>query len=189
MLGLRITGMATAMWRWVMNSHALGKTGIQVSELGLGAWQLGERSWNGPGEQESLRIVDEALTLGCTFVDTAPAYGGGRSEALLGQALEGGATGWSSARSSDTDPIVVLTSAPTASRSRSRQACVASAPTTSTSCCSTARPTRPSSTPAHRTTLRSNVSNRRGRSRLRCLPHPGFQRRACASAQHDDPGG
>ena len=72
-----------------MNSRALGKTGIEVSEVGLGAWQLGESSWNGPGEQESLRIVDEALTLGCTFVDTAPAYGGGRSEELLGQALEG----------------------------------------------------------------------------------------------------
>jgi aryl-alcohol dehydrogenase-like predicted oxidoreductase len=72
-----------------MNSRALGKTGIEVSEVGLGAWQLGEPSWNGPGEQESLRIVDEALALGCTFVDTAPAYGGGRSEALLGQALEG----------------------------------------------------------------------------------------------------
>jgi aryl-alcohol dehydrogenase-like predicted oxidoreductase len=72
-----------------MNSRALGKTGIQVGEVGLGAWQLGEPSWNGPGDQESLRIVDEALTLGCTFVDTAPTYGGGRSEELLGQALEG----------------------------------------------------------------------------------------------------
>jgi aryl-alcohol dehydrogenase-like predicted oxidoreductase len=72
-----------------MRSRVLGTTGIQVSELGLGAWQLGEPSWNGPGEQESLRIVDEALTLGCTFVDTAPTYGGGRSEELLGQALQG----------------------------------------------------------------------------------------------------
>ena len=49
-----------------MHSRALGKTGIQVSEVGLGAWQLGEPSWNGPGDQESLRIVDEALALGCT---------------------------------------------------------------------------------------------------------------------------
>jgi aryl-alcohol dehydrogenase-like predicted oxidoreductase len=61
-----------------MNRRALGRTGIQVSEVGLGAWQLGEASWNGPGEQESLRIVDEALTLGCTLVDTTPAYGGGQ---------------------------------------------------------------------------------------------------------------
>jgi aryl-alcohol dehydrogenase-like predicted oxidoreductase len=72
-----------------MNSRALGKTGIEVSELGVGAWQLGEPSWNGPGEQGSMRIVDEALVLGCTFFDTAPTYGGGRSEELLGQALEG----------------------------------------------------------------------------------------------------
>ena len=70
-----------------MRNRALGNTGIAVSELGLGAWQLGERSWNGPGEEESMRIVDEALALGCTFVDTAPIYGGGRSEELLGQAL------------------------------------------------------------------------------------------------------
>jgi aryl-alcohol dehydrogenase-like predicted oxidoreductase len=72
-----------------MNSRVLGKTGIEVSELGLGAWQLGEQSWNGPDDEESMRIVDEALALGCIFVDTAPVYGGGRSEELLGQALEG----------------------------------------------------------------------------------------------------
>ena len=115
-LGLQLTGMATVIWRCVMNSRALGKTGIEVSEVGLGAWQLGEPPWNGPGEQESMRIVDEALALGCTFVDTAPAYGGGRSEALLGQALAGRRGGWLSARSSATGRIVVLTSAPTASR-------------------------------------------------------------------------
>jgi len=72
-----------------MKKRVLGRTGIEVSEIGLGAWQLGEESWNGPGEEESLRIVDEALALGCTFVDTAPGYGGGRSEELLGRALAG----------------------------------------------------------------------------------------------------
>ena len=72
-----------------MRKRVLGKTVIEVSEFGLGAWQLGEESWNGPGEEESLQIVDEALALGCTFVDTAPGYAGGRSEELVGQALEG----------------------------------------------------------------------------------------------------
>jgi aryl-alcohol dehydrogenase-like predicted oxidoreductase len=72
-----------------MKQRVLGRTGIEVSEIGLGAWQLGEESWRGPGEEQSLQIVDEALALGCTFVDTAPGYGGGRSEELLGRALAG----------------------------------------------------------------------------------------------------
>src|SRR5262249_38151110 len=72
-----------------MEKRVLGRTGIEVSELGLGAWQLGEESWRGPGEEEALQIVDEALALGCTFVDTAPGYGGGRSEELLGRAPAG----------------------------------------------------------------------------------------------------
>jgi aryl-alcohol dehydrogenase-like predicted oxidoreductase len=73
-----------------MRMRLLGDTGLQVSEIGLGAWQLGEdRAWSGPGEEESLRIVDEALRFGCTFIDTAPGYARGRSEALIGRALEG----------------------------------------------------------------------------------------------------
>jgi aryl-alcohol dehydrogenase-like predicted oxidoreductase len=73
-----------------MKVRLLGNTKLQVSEIGLGAWQLGEdRAWRGPDEDESLRIVDEALRLGCTFIDTAPGYAHGRSEALIGRALEG----------------------------------------------------------------------------------------------------
>lgn len=68
----------------------LGKTGIEVSEIGLGAWQLGaHREWDGPGEDESIEIVREALRLGCTFIDTASPYADGRSEEYLGRALEG----------------------------------------------------------------------------------------------------
>jgi aryl-alcohol dehydrogenase-like predicted oxidoreductase len=72
-----------------MKKRVLGRTGIEASEIGLGTWQLGEESWRGPGDEESLQIVDEALALGCTFVDTAPGYGGGRSEELVGRALAG----------------------------------------------------------------------------------------------------
>jgi aryl-alcohol dehydrogenase-like predicted oxidoreductase len=69
----------------------LGDTGIEVSEVGVGAWQLGGNpDWGGrPDEAESLRIVDEALALGVDFFDTAPGYAEGRSEALLGRALAG----------------------------------------------------------------------------------------------------
>jgi aryl-alcohol dehydrogenase-like predicted oxidoreductase len=72
-----------------LRKRPLGRSGIEVSEIGLGAWQLGAEDWNGPDEAESFAIVDEALRLGCTFIDTAPAYGGGMSEEYLGRALEG----------------------------------------------------------------------------------------------------
>lgn len=72
-----------------LRKRPLGRSGVEVSEIGLGAWQLGATDWNGPGEAESLAIVDEALKLGCTFIDTAPAYGSGQSEEYLGRALSG----------------------------------------------------------------------------------------------------
>ncbi len=72
-----------------MNRRPLGATGVEVGEIGLGCWQLDNPAWGGPGEEESLAIVDEALRLGVNLFDTAPGYGGGRSEELLGRALEG----------------------------------------------------------------------------------------------------
>jgi len=73
-----------------VNRRRLGSTGIEVSEIGLGAWQLGNTDqWAGPDREASLRIVDEALALGVNLFDTAPGYAGGRSELLLGEALEG----------------------------------------------------------------------------------------------------
>jgi aryl-alcohol dehydrogenase-like predicted oxidoreductase len=72
-----------------IRTRPLGRSGFEVSEIGLGAWQLGEQSWHGPGEEESIEIVHEALRLGCTFIDTASPYGHGRSEKYIGKALEG----------------------------------------------------------------------------------------------------
>jgi aryl-alcohol dehydrogenase-like predicted oxidoreductase len=72
--------------------RAFGGTGLTVSELGLGSWQLGnQRDWgaNGPDEAESLAIVAAALDAGVTFFDTAPGYAGGHSERLLGRGLRG----------------------------------------------------------------------------------------------------
>ncbi|MGH8889294.1 MAG: aldo/keto reductase [Acidothermaceae bacterium] len=73
-----------------MNRRALGSTAIEVSEIGLGAWQLGNTDqWSGPDRETSLRIVDEALAIGVNLFDTAPGYANGRSEQILGEALEG----------------------------------------------------------------------------------------------------
>jgi aryl-alcohol dehydrogenase-like predicted oxidoreductase len=66
-----------------------GKSGLSVSAIGFGAWQLSNPLWGGPDEAESVRLVHAALDGGCNFFDTAPGYGDGASEQLLGQALRG----------------------------------------------------------------------------------------------------
>jgi aryl-alcohol dehydrogenase-like predicted oxidoreductase len=68
-----------------MRYRRFGRTGWQVSEIGYGMWGMG--GWTGSDDQESLRALDRALALGCNFFDTAWAYGQGKSEQLLGQAL------------------------------------------------------------------------------------------------------
>lgn len=71
-----------------MKQRPFGNTGMQVSEIGLGAWQLANPDWGVNDRQEALRIVQKSLEAGCTFFDTAPGYGGGRSEELLGEGLK-----------------------------------------------------------------------------------------------------
>jgi aryl-alcohol dehydrogenase-like predicted oxidoreductase len=68
-----------------MRYRTFGRTGWQVSEIGYGMWGLA--GWTGSDDEESLRALDRALAMGCSFFDTAWAYGGGKSEQLLGQAL------------------------------------------------------------------------------------------------------
>jgi aryl-alcohol dehydrogenase-like predicted oxidoreductase len=59
-----------------------------VSEIGLGAWQLGENAgWKEMSEKEAIYLVHQALDLGVNFFDTAPNYGSGTSESRLGKAL------------------------------------------------------------------------------------------------------
>lgn len=61
-----------------------------VSEIGLGAWQLGNNSgWQGMSEKEAIDLVKQALEYGINFFDTAPNYGRGSSEDRLGKALKG----------------------------------------------------------------------------------------------------
>jgi aryl-alcohol dehydrogenase-like predicted oxidoreductase len=68
-----------------MRTRRFGRTEWQVSEIGYGLWGMG--GWTGSDDQESLRALDRAIALGCTFFDTAWVYGLGKSETLLGQAL------------------------------------------------------------------------------------------------------
>ena len=66
------------------------KGSINISEIGLGAWQLGHNSgWKSITENEALNLVHISLDLGINFFDTAPNYGHGTSEERLGKALKG----------------------------------------------------------------------------------------------------
>jgi aryl-alcohol dehydrogenase-like predicted oxidoreductase len=71
-----------------MKLRPFGNTGLQVSEIGLGAWQLANPNWGVSDKKEALKIVQKSLEAGCNFFDTAPGYGGGRSEELLGEGLK-----------------------------------------------------------------------------------------------------
>ena len=71
-----------------MKLRPFGNTGMNVSEIGLGAWQLANPDWGVDSKSEGLRIIQKALEAGCNFFDTAPGYGGGRSEELLGEGLK-----------------------------------------------------------------------------------------------------
>jgi aryl-alcohol dehydrogenase-like predicted oxidoreductase len=71
-----------------MKLRPFGNTGMQVSEIGLGAWQLANPDWGLNDTNEALQIVQNSLEAGCNFFDTAPAYGRGLSEELLGKVLK-----------------------------------------------------------------------------------------------------
>jgi aryl-alcohol dehydrogenase-like predicted oxidoreductase len=62
----------------------LGRTGLEVSELGFGAWGIGGTMWIGADDDESLRALRLAIDHGVNFIDTAYAYGDGHSEELVG---------------------------------------------------------------------------------------------------------
>jgi aryl-alcohol dehydrogenase-like predicted oxidoreductase len=70
-----------------MNLRPLGRTGLQVSEVGYGAWGIGQTMWIGAQDEESLRALERAIELGLNFIDTALAYGDGHSEKLVGQTV------------------------------------------------------------------------------------------------------
>jgi aryl-alcohol dehydrogenase-like predicted oxidoreductase len=90
-----------------MEYRALGRTGLQVSAVGLGAWEIGgavKLTFEGLGaiahgygavnDREAVQLIHRCEDLGINFVDTAPIYGDGHSEELLGEALAGRRERW-----------------------------------------------------------------------------------------------
>ncbi len=68
-----------------MRERTFGRTGVEVSELGYGAWGIGQLEWIGAEDDRSLRSLHAAVERGVTFFDTALAYGNGHSEELVGR--------------------------------------------------------------------------------------------------------
>ncbi|HEX6907148.1 MAG TPA: aldo/keto reductase [Terriglobales bacterium] len=70
-----------------MKYRQLGRTGLKVSEIGYGAWGIGQSEWMGADDEVSLRSLKAARDAGVNFFDTALAYGMGHSEQLLARAF------------------------------------------------------------------------------------------------------
>jgi aryl-alcohol dehydrogenase-like predicted oxidoreductase len=71
-----------------MEHRQLGRTGVSVSKLCLGAMMFG--AWGNPDHDDSIRIIHRALDAGINFIDTADVYSAGESEEIVGKALTGG---------------------------------------------------------------------------------------------------
>jgi aryl-alcohol dehydrogenase-like predicted oxidoreductase len=77
----------------VLKTVELGATGMRISRVGLGAWAIGGTgwwdAWGAQDDEESIATIRRAAELGINWVDTAPIYGLGHSEEVVGRALEG----------------------------------------------------------------------------------------------------
>src|SRR6187401_2482124 len=72
-----------------LKRRILGKSGIEITEIGLGLWAAGGSDWGPTDDREILNAIDTALDLGVTFFDTSDVYGNGHSEELLGASMQG----------------------------------------------------------------------------------------------------
>jgi aryl-alcohol dehydrogenase-like predicted oxidoreductase len=70
-------------------TREIGRSGVKASAVGLGTWAIGGWMWGGTDEAESIAAIQASLDAGVTLIDTAPAYGLGRSEEIVGKALQG----------------------------------------------------------------------------------------------------
>ena len=70
-----------------METSRIAAAGLQFSRIGLGTWAMGGWMWGGTDEEESIRTIRSAIDRGITLIDTAPVYGFGRSEEIVGKAL------------------------------------------------------------------------------------------------------
>mgnify|MGYP001038353460 CR=1 FL=1 len=75
-----------------MQTRKLGNTDMELTTVGLGTWAMGgpwQYGWGPQDDDEALGAIEEALEVGIDWIDTAPAYGLGHSEELIGQVLKG----------------------------------------------------------------------------------------------------
>lgn len=72
-----------------LTKRELGKSGIRVTEIGIGLWAIGGDEWGPVDDENSLEAIEAALQAGINFFDTADVYGMGHSEKLLGRAMKG----------------------------------------------------------------------------------------------------
>jgi aryl-alcohol dehydrogenase-like predicted oxidoreductase len=81
------------MQKTQLRTTPLGSTGLEVTRVGFGAWAIGgggwEFGWGPQADDESTAAIHRALDLGVNWIDTAAAYGFGRSEQIVGRALQG----------------------------------------------------------------------------------------------------
>src|SRR5256885_8205295 len=70
-----------------MEQKLIEGTGLVSSRVALGTWSIGGWMWGGSDEGEAIKTIRTALDLGIRLIDTAPAYGFGRSEELVGRAI------------------------------------------------------------------------------------------------------
>lgn len=72
-----------------MLTRPLGGSSIDASAVGLGTWAIGGWMWGGTDESESIAAIQASIDEGISLIDTAPAYGQGRAEEILGSAIRG----------------------------------------------------------------------------------------------------
>jgi aryl-alcohol dehydrogenase-like predicted oxidoreductase len=72
-----------------MEYRSLGSSEVKVTPIAFGSWAIGGWLWGGAEENDAIQAIKASYDLGITTFDTAPAYGFGKSEELIGRAMEG----------------------------------------------------------------------------------------------------
>src|SRR5213596_2301132 len=70
-----------------MERRELGTSGLQISTIGLGSWAIGGWMWGTQDDADSVSAIHAAVDHGVNWIDTAPIYGGGHSETVVGNAI------------------------------------------------------------------------------------------------------
>lgn len=71
-----------------MERRRLGSSGLEISRIGLGTWAIGGEMWGGQDDARSVEAIHAAVDHGLNWIDTAPIYGSGQSETVVGRALK-----------------------------------------------------------------------------------------------------